>query len=530
MVSIDSLSPPTVPPTYQDECLSSSEDEHEPSMLSLARNNSLMDFDDHSSPSTSLESPRSSRKRRATELPHRTGGWEDFCRKGTRFKSFLDDALTKVVTDGLNDASPVVTLTPSKPPRFSHAGNDHHSAAIARQKTADCLLLQKQLEQAKQEAVQAHAANTELRQAAAGAAQRMERTTHALRIAGQNAANARTDADAAEVTAATLATQLQAFQEVVEETKRASQVLYQEHEQVAAAAQSVETKWVQTEAELARSQSQRQALQKQADELTTNTQRLEQNLQLLKIQFANQASETKQWKQSANEVKALDHAQKQRMDRVECELQHAQSMLVEATSTAAEAEATASVLKDTIEQLKSANSTLHEKIQDQQTQARTEQENLSQTLQKAQQEGQTLRMEAGVAEDQIQKLSLDKAANEKRVGQLQSRATNLERRLKDSSNSSWNIATPDASDAAKSPSFTIPSLGGGKENAPMPATKCSICFKDAVGIMKKCQCGTKECECRARAICVNKIKAWCCVPIHWPGPPTKNHRRIRQPP
>jgi hypothetical protein len=240
-----------------------------------------MDFDDHSSPSTSLESPQSSRKRRATELPHRIGGWEDFCRKGT---------LTKVVTDGLNDASPVVTLTRSKPPRFSRAGNDHHSAAIAPQKTADCLLLQKQLEQAKQEAVQAHATNMELRQAAAGTAQRMEQTTHALRIAGQNAVNARTDVDAAEVTAATLATQLQAFQEVVEETKQASRVLYQEHEQVAAAAQSVETKWVQTEAELARSQSQRQALQKQADELTTKTQRLEHNLQLLKTQFANQAS------------------------------------------------------------------------------------------------------------------------------------------------------------------------------------------------------------------------------------------------
>ena len=490
-------------------------------MLSLARNNSLIDFDDHPSPSASLEPPRSSRKRRATELPPSTstGGWEDFCRKGTRFKSFLDDALTKVVTDGFNDASPVVTLTPSKPPRFSQAGDDPHSAAIARQKTAECLLLQKQLEQAKQEAAQAHAANTELRQAAAGTAQRMERTTHALRIAGQNAANARADADGAEATAATLATQLQAFQEVVEETKRASQVLYQEHEQVAAAAQSVETKWVQTEAELARSQSQRQALQKQADEFTTKTQRLEQNLQLLKIQFANQASETKQWKQSYQEVKALDHAQKQRMDRVECELQHAQSMLVEATSTAAEAEATASVLKDTIEQLKSANNTLHENIQDQQTQARTEEENHHQALQKSQQEGQTLRMEAGVAEDQIQKLSLDKAANEKRVGQLQSKNTNLERRLKDSSNSSWNVATPDVSDAAKSPSFTIPSLGGGKENALMPATKCSICFKDAVGIMKKCQCGNKECECRAHAICVNKINAG--PSVSHPGTPAQ---------
>jgi hypothetical protein len=156
---------------------------------------------------------------------------------------------------------------------------------------------------------------------------------------------------------------------------------------------------------------------------------------------------------------------------------------------------------------------LHERMQEQQLKARTSQEKLHQDLQKAQQEAQTLRLEASASQDQIQKLTMDKTADEKRVAQLQTRITNLERRLKDSTTanaSSWTTshatatATPDP-DATTPP--CIPPLG--KENdsmSPARSSKCAICFKSAVGIMKKCQCG-KSCGCRAHATCVNKIQA-----------------------
>ena len=55
-------------------------------------------------------SPSLSRKRSANDnddLPSTSGNWQDFCRKGTLFKTFLNDTWTKVlvVTNSGNDKS-----------------------------------------------------------------------------------------------------------------------------------------------------------------------------------------------------------------------------------------------------------------------------------------------------------------------------------------------------------------------------------------------------------------------------------------
>ena len=58
-------------------------------------------------------------------------------------------------------------------------------------------------------------ANSALRDASAVSSARLETLSEALRIAGEKAANARADADAAEARAASLSNQLKTFQNVL---------------------------------------------------------------------------------------------------------------------------------------------------------------------------------------------------------------------------------------------------------------------------------------------------------------------------
>jgi hypothetical protein len=176
-------------------------------------------------------------------------------------------------------------------------------------------------------------------------------------------------------------------------------------------------------------------------------------------------------------------------------------LLVDATSTAAETGSTATELKNSLEKLQQANQQLHKQLEEQHNQARNEQENHREALQTSQQASQSLKLQASSHQDQIQQLALEKKAQEKRVNQLQLKVSNLERRLHEST----SLVPTTPTTGTNSP-FSIPPLSGGKENA-SPACKCSICFKDAVGLMKKCQCGKPECKSRAHATCVNKIKA-----------------------
>jgi chromosome segregation ATPase len=479
--------------------------------------------------SPGLHPSLSGTKRKLSEEDKILLGWNSFVRKGTRFKTLFDEALTRITTEGIQDDTTATRnddSTSASLPRLQlQPTNDLRSvAAAAREKATQCILLQKQLDQATVEAAALAATNKELQLAIAGTEQRLERTTHALRAAGKNAANAREDADAAEATAASLAMQLQAFQEVIDETKRASQVLYKEHEEISEAAHLVETKCVQIQAELVRSQNQRQNLNKQNEELAARARRAEDEKRKLEAQVSNQTGVVRKWKQAWEEASTLDQAYKKRIARVEAELQQAQAMLVEATLTVAEAQAATTVLKDTIEELTTANCALHERVEHSQAQHRTEQEKLHQSLHEAQQDAQSLRLQASSDQDQIQKLTMEKAASDMRAEQLQSRIAGLERRLKDSSStpSGWlNVTATNAMNVT--PETIVPPSFLDKENdsscTEAPGSRCSICMKASVGIMKLCQCGNKDCKFRAHASCVNRSQAG--PSVSHPGTPAQ---------
>ena len=365
------------------------------------------------------------------------------------------------------------------------------------------------------------AANTSLRESANSSNERMERTIEALRIAGTNAANARADADAAEAYAASLASQLESLRHVVQETKRATNILQEEHEMVAAATRSVESKLLMRETELFHLQKARKAVLADHDTLKRSTQELMDAKKKLALQLQRKKEQIKSLSREIEERDALEQARKGRSVMVEKELRDARSLLVEASSTAVETETTIAALKETIETFLQENKSLHAKIQEIQERSRANEERLQETLVKTEKTAQTLRIKATSHNEQMNHVLSEKAGCEKQINQQKSRITNLERRLKDTA--SYISPSPATATVGGEPSterksakksFSIPPLNlpngadkspaTSKSSAMSKSTTCSMCFKAASGLMKTCQCGKPQCDKRAHSICLNK--------------------------
>ena len=355
----------------------------------------------------------------------------------------------------------------------------------------------------------------------------MERTVEALRIAGTNAANARADADAAEACAASMATQLQALKDVVHETKRASQILYKEHEQVSAAARSMEAKLLQRETELARSKKEQRQWIDEKGGMKKRAQQLQGERKLLEKEMNRLTEELQSMRRQAKEYAAVEQARKDRSAMVEKELRDARSMLMGATATAAETEATSGALNDAIQGLETENKTLHGTIEQLQAKARQENERLNDALGKAEKEAQTLRVKASSHDEDIQRIRMDRTASEKEVAKLKTKVATLERRLKDATSyvppedeSQQGESTTTSRASSRGVSFSIPPLTANtpaakaNENrlnrvtpsAPKSST-CSICSKSiTAGMSKACQCGKPTCHMRAHATCLANSK------------------------
>ncbi len=407
-----------------------------------------------------------------------------------------------------------------------------------------------------------------LRESATSTNERMERTVQALHIASQGAANARADADAAEACAASMATQLQALRQVVEETKRAAHVLVKEQEQVAAGARSMEANLLQRETELARAKKQERQWKLEKEDMKRAATKLQDEIKTLQHELQHVTQELQQLEHTADQHHAVEQARKDRAAMVEQELRQARTMLQDATSTAAETETTAQVLQDAIHQVEHANKTLSEAMEQLQAKARHDNERLQESLGKAEQEAQSLRVQAASHQDDVQRIRMDRAASEKQVSKLKTKVALLERRLKDATATSsaytcTTTTTTNMEDAAGdtrigeststatmsrgSVSFSIPPLtantpatSAGKSNnhkdrttinrvTPGATTKsatCAICAQAAVGLMKSCQCGKFSCRLRAHLSCLAKQSARTTGPsvISHPGstpaPPT----------
>uniref|UniRef100_A0A7S4AA35 Uncharacterized protein n=1 Tax=Pseudo-nitzschia australis TaxID=44445 RepID=A0A7S4AA35_9STRA len=153
-------------------------------------------------------------------------------------------------------------------------------------------------------------------------------------------------------------------------------------------------------------------------------------------------------------------------------------------------------------------------------------------LTRTQKDHQEVKILLNKQKELFQNLKLEKLAADKRQESQAAKIFALERRLKESTNlMETSVAFPSTpqhhnTDAGTSTgsvnntkdsnhqhsfdggnAYTIPRLGGSKEKSGIVSTakKCAICFKDSSGLMKKCECGRKDCKIRAHASCVRRI-------------------------
>jgi hypothetical protein len=539
----------------------------------------------------------------AVQLPIHT--WDGFVRQGTRLKTFLDDAMSKVKDYSIvlgeqqqqqhcsnNNKKRSATDNEQQPPQRTQRPRvgstfdetTDHTAALAREKMAQVMQLQRvrtlvnvvpaylraishstitpdplcslfvslsvcvslyfytqQLKDAQVQSAALQAANVTLREDSSSTHHRLERSVEALRRAGTQAQRARADAEAAEATAVSLAQTLQSLQTVVTETKRAAQLLHQEHAQIAAAAQQLEAKVLQKEGDLARSLGELRTLRQSHQMVVGEQSRFQNERQRLELSLEQQALELEGLKRVQKERDAMERARKERADKVEHEWRQAQALLVEATAGQVQAEHIKTVLEETVFGLRKANEAVHERLTQQQTASRKENERLSEALTKAEKEAQQLRIDAEATEEAMHRLRLDKIAADKQLQDIKVRVVSAERRLKEltnssTTNSSLPAGSPDMIQHEPSLSTVTPATMGrsyaalpplsnknsqktatatttsNKENGPHAAaavagsTVCCLCFKPCFGMMKSCQCGKQQCQCRAHMSCVaNRI-------------------------
>jgi hypothetical protein len=94
--------------------------------------------------------PAKSPQKKRLMSPHpSSGGWQDFCKQGTRFKALLDDAFVKVVSTTSSEEEKSSETTNSASMNDSYTAFVSSSstvATLAHRKTAECILLHQELQ------------------------------------------------------------------------------------------------------------------------------------------------------------------------------------------------------------------------------------------------------------------------------------------------------------------------------------------------------------------------------------------------
>lgn len=440
------------------------------------------------------------------------------------------------------------------------------TAQLAREKMTEVLTLKRALKEAEEHANAMSHANATLREASAASTARINTLTESLKITSSKVADSRADADMARAKVTSLATQLKSLKCALDETKRTCESVRSEHDDIQSSSRTLEAKLVQTESELQRVDKENFETQQERDSLRFELDEYNQTNKRIRLTLEQKEDELLKMKKKDVERNDVERARIDRTNRLENELRDARSMLVEVTSAAKDAESTNADLQNTIQHLQRENKSVHDKIEDIMDSSMREKTKLQEALAEAESGAQKLRMKATTDEEELHRIKLDQLASEKEVTQLQSRISNLEGRLKDAISSAGVVSPNNencpkqssrtaSSSAYKTPAkrlssscnrlsslskgsssessgysgenvFMIPplrstlsnisnttaqpsrnhrmkkSVGGGMNGAKLSSVKCSICMKNAYGMMKSCQCGNPTCDKRAHASCV----------------------------
>lgn len=282
----------------------------------------------------------------------------------------------------------------------------------------------------------------------------------------------------------------------------------------------MEAKYVQAQADLARSSASKQKMQQEHRSMKKQLEQMQRRLLDISQALECEKDEKQAWKREAQELGATDKVLQDRVERLEAELQQSKTLLMEATSAASESQEARQKVQSTLVRMEEANKQLSEKLQESQKQLQRQDEFHSNCLAQAQKDHQVTQHKWSHDRDLVQSLKIEKQAADKKVSQVQGKLAQAERRLLDSTNLTSSITllheeksschdSQSNSASAGQDGFSIPSLASTKENTSSPpsktVSKCSICNKEGSGVMRKCQCGDKNCAIRAHSVCVQRI-------------------------
>eukprot|EP00536_Pseudo-nitzschia_multiseries_P001382 jgi/Psemu1/3257/gm1.3257_g len=475
--------------------------------------------------------------------------WQDFSRKGVQFKTLLDDALAKIAS-----VSSGTTVDPSKsqskpnrqlqrPPlqegrkngfidggsNPSNAGN-HILQKMVREKQTECLLLQQKVDSQQSEITQLEAIVDDLRESKKQQASNETRLRMALKRASQNATQARNEANEAEANAATLAEKIEHLEKVVQETKRSSLLLLKEQEEIGTGLERMEREFVQAQADLAHSNATKRKMQQEQRKLNQRLRQMKDRLDEVQDELEHERSGKLFMKRKCDELDATVETIQVRSDKLQDELDSAQTLLVDSTSAAAESRNALEDCKQALDRMEEANQHLHQQLQEHQSTIRKAKTSHQEELTRTQKDFQEIQIQLNKEKELFQNLKMEKLAADKRQESQAAKIFALERRLKQSTNlmetnvtftsvtqndntmASTNTsadvlddATEDVENSIRQYSssarnrFSIPRLGA-----------------DSSGLMKKCECGRKDCKVRAHASCARRIY----IGKSTPGTPT----------
>lgn len=355
------------------------------------------------------------------------------------------------------------------------------------------------------------ATNEALREASQSTHRRLESTLSALQVANNNANTARADADAAEATAAQLATTLQDLQTVVNETKRACQVMHQEHEHVASAAGLAEQEWKRQQAELQRVQTDyKTAKDKLAALQTAQQEWTSERLELLDTIARHQHDYASLQRQHDDHV-ALAAARADRMQQLQSDSRQAQALLAAATAGQQQSEQTRVTLEQAVEKLRQELAQQDQLWKHQQTQHESSLQRLQTQHETAVEQLRSVRLELDTATAQVSEWKEEQVAKTKELEDWKQRARMAERRVKE-----LQVSSGSSSTLNKSPFVVLPPLPK-KTPSPSDTTKsCCLCGGSAtMGIIKPCPCG---CGLRAHFSCMT-LQATPLPSVSHPGTP-----------
>jgi hypothetical protein len=373
-----------------------------------------------------------------------------------------------------------------------------------------------------------------------------------IAVAGSNAAKARDDADAAEATAQTLAENLQSIQTVCDETKQASKLLIEEHEEVKKMSESLQKDLLTKMDQLANAQVELRALRSSHDKLRREGDDWKQERADLQDQIAHKERQVGELQRNLSDARALENSEKKRNERLKADWASAREGMLKATEGQKQAQETQAKLEQSLSRVQQINRDLNDQLDKEQDRARKDRDRLNADLSLTSRQLQDLRIKAEAAAELTERLEADKAAAEKQAAHYKRRVASLENRLEQVTLSSLAVGSPpppastvsargdgggslthqaagaDSSDGTngsgngKNKPFSLPPLQqpgtssgasvgsgtGGDAGAPPPqqSDRCCICLKASYGMMQKCQCGSRDCGRRAHSLCANRIQ------------------------